>query len=138
MSEITLFLFIRRFWEIISKLFAQINFKYQQIKRGFYKQVKVEAMLNYFIPYFDSTSVDISAKRKWGFTLKLQLVSWYTMLWQLGNIYNSLYHFFCCSYLFYNWKRFHTTLSPICINWVPGYPLSIFLVTSFTRKMPES
>ena len=29
-------------------------------------------------------------------------------------------------------------LTLICINWVPGDPRSIFLVTSFTRKMPES
>ena len=32
--------------------------------------------------------------------------------------------------------NFHLTL--ICINWVPGDPRTIFLVTSFTRKMPES
>ena len=29
-------------------------------------------------------------------------------------------------------------LTFICINWVPGDPRSIFLVTSFTSKMPES
>ena len=29
-------------------------------------------------------------------------------------------------------------LTPICRNWVPGDPRTIFLVTSFTRKMPES
>ena len=29
-------------------------------------------------------------------------------------------------------------LTLICINWVPGDPRSIFLVTSFTRKMSES
>ena len=29
-------------------------------------------------------------------------------------------------------------LTLICMNWVPGYPRNIFLVTSFTRKMPES
>ena len=29
-------------------------------------------------------------------------------------------------------------LTFICINWVPGDPRSIFLVTSFTWKMPES
>ena len=29
-------------------------------------------------------------------------------------------------------------LTLICINWVPGDPRTIFLVTSFTRKMPES
>ena len=31
-----------------------------------------------------------------------------------------------------------TLLTLICINWVPGDPRTIFLVTSFTRKMPES
>ena len=31
-----------------------------------------------------------------------------------------------------------TSLTLVCINWVPGDPRSIFLVTSFTRKMPES
>ena len=31
-----------------------------------------------------------------------------------------------------------TALTLICINWVPGDPRTIFLVTSFTRKMPES
>ena len=30
------------------------------------------------------------------------------------------------------------TLTLICINWVPGDPRTIFLVTSFTGKMPES
>ena len=30
----------------------------------------------------------------------------------------------------------HLTL--ICINWVPGDPRTVFLVTSFNRKMPES
>ena len=29
-------------------------------------------------------------------------------------------------------------LNIICINWVPGDPRTIFLVTSFTGKMPES
>ena len=29
-------------------------------------------------------------------------------------------------------------LTLICINWFPGDPRTIFLVTSFTRKMPES
>ena len=29
-------------------------------------------------------------------------------------------------------------LTLICINWVPGDPRTIFLVTSFTGKMPES
>ena len=29
-------------------------------------------------------------------------------------------------------------LTLICINWVPGDRRTIFLVTSFTRKMPES
>ena len=29
-------------------------------------------------------------------------------------------------------------LTLICINWVPGEPRTIFLVTSFTQKMPES
>ena len=29
-------------------------------------------------------------------------------------------------------------LTPICVNWVPGDPRTIFLVNSFTRKMPES
>ena len=31
-----------------------------------------------------------------------------------------------------------TALILICINWVPRDPRTIFLVTSFTRKMPES
>ena len=35
-----------------------------------------------------------------------------------------------------NFTKFYLTL--ICINWVPGDPRTIFLVTSFTRKMPES
>ena len=29
-------------------------------------------------------------------------------------------------------------LTLICINWIPGDPRTIFLMTSFTRKMPES
>ena len=29
-------------------------------------------------------------------------------------------------------------LTVICISWVPGDPRTIFLVISFTRKMPES
>ena len=40
------------------------------------------------------------------------------------------------TYLFVIENNFALTL--ICINWVPGDPRSIFLVTSFTRKMPES
>ena len=39
-SEITLFLFIRGFWKIISKFFAQISVKYQQIKWGSTKKLK--------------------------------------------------------------------------------------------------
>ena len=38
----------------------------------------------------------------------------------------------------WNKKSFRGVLTLICINWVPGDPRSIFLVTSFTRKMPES
>ena len=37
-------------------------------------------------------------------------------------------------------KKYNSNLdlTLICINWVPGDPRTIFLVTSFTRKMPES
>ena len=103
-SEITLFLFIPGFWKIIYKFFAQISFKYQQIKWGSHQQVKAEAILNYFLRSFESTSVEIAAKRKKGCTLKLQFPSWHTMLWELENIYRSPWHFFSCSYSFFNWK----------------------------------
>ena len=63
-SEITLFLFIPGFWKIIYKFFAQISFKYQQIKWGSHQQVKAEAILNYFIRYFESISVEISGKMR--------------------------------------------------------------------------
>ena len=86
-SEITWFLFIRRFWKCIFKFFDYISFKYQQSKWGSHQQVKAEAIINYFIRYFESTSVDISAKRNWGCTLKLQFASWYRMLWPLENMY---------------------------------------------------
>ena len=39
-SEITLFLFIRGFWKIISKFLTQISVKYQQIKWGSTKKLK--------------------------------------------------------------------------------------------------
>ena len=74
-SEITWFLFIRRFRKCIFKFFDHISFKYQQSKWGFHQQVKAEAIINYFIRYFQSTSVEISSKRKWGCTLKLQFAS---------------------------------------------------------------
>ena len=96
-SEITWFLFIRRFWKCISKLFTQITFKYQQIKWGSHQQVKAEAIINRFIRYFESTLVEISANRKWGCTLKLQFASWYRMLWPLENMYRSPCHSFSCS-----------------------------------------
>ena len=50
-SVITLLLFIRGFWKIISKFFAQISFKYQQIKWSSHQEVKAEAILNYFFRY---------------------------------------------------------------------------------------
>ena len=79
-TEITWFLFIRHFWKVISKFFAQISFKYPQIKWGSHQQVKAEAILNYFFRYFESTSVEIAAKRKEGCTLKLQFASCYSRL----------------------------------------------------------
>ena len=112
-SEITWFLFIRRFWKCIFKFFDYISFKYQQIKWGSHQQVKAEAIINYFIRYFESTSVKISAKRNWGCTLKLQFASWYRMLWPLENMYRSPCHPFSCSYSFFNWKKFNTTLNMI-------------------------
>ena len=45
-SEITWFLFIRRFWKCIFKLFDHISFKYQQSKWGSHQQVKAEAIIN--------------------------------------------------------------------------------------------
>ena len=38
----------------------------------------------------------------------------------------------------YNFNKPKFNLTLISINWVPGDLRSIFLVTSFTRKMPES
>ena len=79
-TEITWFLFIRHFWKVISKFFGQISFKYLQIKWGSHQQFKAEAILNYFLRYFESTSVEISAKRQEGCTLKLQFPRCYTRL----------------------------------------------------------
>ena len=86
-SEITWFLFIRRFGKLNLKFFDQIGFKYQHIKWGFHQRVKAEAILNYILHNFETTSVEISTKRKWRYTLKLQLSSWYTMLWEIEIIY---------------------------------------------------
>ena len=70
-SEITWFLFIRPFWKCILKFFDHISFKYQQTKWVSHQHIKAEALYNYVFYYFESTSVDISANRKWGCTLKL-------------------------------------------------------------------
>ena len=50
-SETTLLLFIRGFWKIISKFFARISVKYQQIKWSSHQEGKAEAILNYFFRY---------------------------------------------------------------------------------------
>ena len=50
-SETTLLLFIRGFWKIISKFFARISVKYQQIKWSSHQEGKAEAILNYFFCY---------------------------------------------------------------------------------------
>ena len=74
-SEITWFLFIRRFRKCIFKFFDHISFKYQQSKWGSHQQVKAEAIINCFIRYIESTSVEISANRKWGCILKFFLTA---------------------------------------------------------------
>ena len=73
--------------------------------------------MKYLIYYrhFETTSVqiNISAKRKWGRTLKLELASWYKILWQFKNMFRLQEDTFSYNYSFCKWERLHKTLTMI-------------------------